>query len=394
MPKSNEEESASKQEDAADRRQSDVDEHKREGEEVLERPSTSTSIDAEPQSEQTNLFGLLSVNYAVGGAQLPAQSLQASQQSQASQPLQLPPESLHASNPLEAGPTGVRIAPQAMDVLMGRGRGHASHPGNRLYRKLIVQNAVSYNDTNSRRMKTYIVEDIVKKIYNVGVFRRFDAASGNWEEIDEGQARVKTAHAMRYLHQKIPSASSGPSLGLGPGPVPRPRASSIGSPKKQAASKPRSPARPKRPSQTTRKPPPPAVGTDSEPPAMGQPPLLSDQQILRGIGIAFDGNTYTRIPPEPVRPLTLQPTSMLPPTHTSRPSTGYASLPPAGASREGRSATDDSPSPSDDEVEAERVDNDELEAFASADISVMDLDWLFSLDDGKGDDDSVGSGSK
>jgi hypothetical protein len=325
----------------------DVDERKREAEEPLERYIASLSNDREHQGTQSSLFNLLSANTPLNRNQIPQI------------PSALSFGTQIANQPLFTL-SGTHTNPQLMDVLLGRGRGHGTHPGNRLYRRLIAENADSYNDTNSRRMKTYIVEDIVRKIQDVGVFRKFNGAAGNWEQVDENQAKVKTAHALRYLHRRDSgegsihsseqaSAQTNDRLPTQAGERVSAQASAS-HPTSQHASIPAALSHVHQ-SQPIRE------------------ELLSDQQILRGIGIDFDGQRMRRIPPEPIHPIIQFPTGAFG-TNAASPATSSLKQEPTQAGLK------TAPKPAEEDTSND--EGDALVDFADEEMDEEDFDAIFS----------------
>jgi hypothetical protein len=92
--------------------------------------------------------------------------------------------------------------PGPFDVLLGRGKQHAGHPGNERLQTLLNMNSVRYNATTSRHEKTAITKEIVQSIQTAGDpprrFLKFDKEGDGWVEVDGAAARVKVSHAMRY----------------------------------------------------------------------------------------------------------------------------------------------------------------------------------------------------
>ena len=110
--------------------------------------------------------------------------------------------------------------PRKFDVLLGRGRAHASHPGNKRLQIVVNVNKDWYNASNSRHEKTRITENIVNQIKRCGVetgrFLKPDG-QGGWIEVNDDVARIKVSQTLRYtrrsLHMSvIPETDEHPKL--------------------------------------------------------------------------------------------------------------------------------------------------------------------------------------
>jgi hypothetical protein len=106
------------------------------------------------------------------------------------------------------------LSPAPMDVLLGRGRWNASHPGNRRLQILINMNSGKYQRSQTRKAKTKITKDMVYEIKNCGTHRgRFlrcveepnAQAAPCWAEVDDDVARLKVAQAFRYTIRSPPN---------------------------------------------------------------------------------------------------------------------------------------------------------------------------------------------
>jgi hypothetical protein len=92
-------------------------------------------------------------------------------------------------------------APGRFDVLLGRGKQHARHPGNERLQIALIMHSLRYNTTTSRNEKTAITEEIVRSIQTAdppGRFVKFDKEAKGWVEIDDAVARLRVSHAIRY----------------------------------------------------------------------------------------------------------------------------------------------------------------------------------------------------
>jgi hypothetical protein len=89
-------------------------------------------------------------------------------------------------------------APTEKDILLGRGAGCWSHPGNRLFRDLI-NDALPHcqrSDTRTRKSEifTMIYESILSKN---GRFIKYNHKTKRWHQADKRQALEKISHAIR-----------------------------------------------------------------------------------------------------------------------------------------------------------------------------------------------------
>jgi hypothetical protein len=92
-------------------------------------------------------------------------------------------------------------APGRFDVLLGRGKQHARHPGNERLQIALIMHSLRYNTTTSRNEKTSITKEIVRSIHAAdppGRFVKFDKEANGWVEIDDAAARIRVSHAIRY----------------------------------------------------------------------------------------------------------------------------------------------------------------------------------------------------
>jgi len=100
--------------------------------------------------------------------------------------------------------------PQPLDVLLGRGRRNAFHPGNRRFQATIEMNQARFNAAASKLEKTRISQEIVNLISERGRFLKFDRERGRWVEVDDEVARTKVSHACRYKQRRRSSARTFP----------------------------------------------------------------------------------------------------------------------------------------------------------------------------------------
>jgi hypothetical protein len=85
---------------------------------------------------------------------------------------------------------------QENDVLCGRSE--VSHIGNKKYRRVIEGHRKAYQNAPSRRKKTELSFQIILRIrQGGGRFLKMDEDSGEWQELDDKQAKEKVSHALR-----------------------------------------------------------------------------------------------------------------------------------------------------------------------------------------------------
>jgi len=118
---------------------------------------------------------------------------------------------LDEANVARRNPEGTGTTqPQALDVLLGRGRRNAFHPGNRRFQAIIEMNQARFSAELSKPGKTRIIQEIVTSIAERGRFLKYDEGRGGWMEVDDEVARTKVSHACRYRQRRRPAARSFP----------------------------------------------------------------------------------------------------------------------------------------------------------------------------------------
>ena len=86
--------------------------------------------------------------------------------------------------------------PTDADIVCGRGRGIWTHQGNLKFKYAIESNLEAYSQAVRRKEKSNIINHVMNSMLLTGA--RFVKKEDNiWCELDENQAREKTAHAMR-----------------------------------------------------------------------------------------------------------------------------------------------------------------------------------------------------
>ena len=94
-----------------------------------------------------------------------------------------------------------RRKPGQFDVLLGKGRKHLRHTGNRCLQMFIETNSARYESSSRTDIKR-IKNEIFSCIYPTGRFLNFDAASGEWYEISNQYALEKIGQLFRNYRKK------------------------------------------------------------------------------------------------------------------------------------------------------------------------------------------------
>ena len=97
----------------------------------------------------------------------------------------------------------IPVQPTSMDILCGRGRAFASHPGNQNFAQIIEDNLQRYKDTTKRIDRSILLGGLVDRIMDTGVrFVKQDKATKTWFELPIEQCHEKVGHALRDLMRK------------------------------------------------------------------------------------------------------------------------------------------------------------------------------------------------
>jgi hypothetical protein len=120
---------------------------------------------------------------------------------------------------LPAGAVAIH-QPDRFDVLLGRGRGHVSNPGNKRLQIAVNMHKDRYNSpATSRAEKTKITTDIVHFIKacagESGRFLKYHGIMGCWFEVEDEVARLKVSQALRYTRRATHAFSSSVASGSG-----------------------------------------------------------------------------------------------------------------------------------------------------------------------------------
>ena len=95
------------------------------------------------------------------------------------------------------------IQPTGIDILCGRGKANATHPGNIYFTQLMQANLQKYQDGPRRIDRTIIVTSLVDQLLLGGSrFLKKDKATNQWIQLDSLQCHEKVGHALRDLVRK------------------------------------------------------------------------------------------------------------------------------------------------------------------------------------------------
>ena len=99
--------------------------------------------------------------------------------------------------------TKIAVKPSSIDILCGRGRAYANHPGNQNFAKIIQANLQKYKDSPKRIDRSIFLGSLVERIMDQGVrFLKKDKATKTWFELPVEQCHEKVGHALRDLMRK------------------------------------------------------------------------------------------------------------------------------------------------------------------------------------------------
>lgn len=98
------------------------------------------------------------------------------------------------------------VCPLDPDILLGRGRIHRDHPGNKRLHILIGIYREQYEECASRDDKTALIKTIVRIMKGCGTqpgrFLKCDPNSNAWIQVNDDVARQKVGHAFRDTQSK------------------------------------------------------------------------------------------------------------------------------------------------------------------------------------------------
>ena len=99
-------------------------------------------------------------------------------------------------------------SPDRMDVILGRGRGNANHPGNKRFHAIVDAHREMYHTSLSRTEKTRIADEIVGLVKQESRFVKWSASQQTWVEVNTDLARAKVGQALRYRERRNHSIGS------------------------------------------------------------------------------------------------------------------------------------------------------------------------------------------
>jgi hypothetical protein len=101
--------------------------------------------------------------------------------------------------------------PTDEDILCGRGKACEKHPGNKKFSAAIKANLQTYGKASKRLDKSNVVASTLRSLQENGArFIKLDRRTKQYHELSDGQAHVKTGHAIRDLLKQ----NSGPSSSI------------------------------------------------------------------------------------------------------------------------------------------------------------------------------------
>lgn len=120
---------------------------------------------------------------------------------------------LEAAETPQSGPSIDQ--PDPFDVLLGKGQGHVTNPGNRRFHDCINMHKDKYNQLSTKKSeKTKITAAIVDFVKHGGEpsergrFLKRDPIRGCWYEVSDDTARLKASQALRYTRRSPSGAST------------------------------------------------------------------------------------------------------------------------------------------------------------------------------------------
>lgn len=100
------------------------------------------------------------------------------------------------------------IQPGNTDILCGRGKAYANHPGNRKFKGIIESNLPKYKNASRRIERSIVLAAVVDEVVDSGSrFLKKNKVTGEWTILDTDQCHEKVGHALRDLIRKIPKRS-------------------------------------------------------------------------------------------------------------------------------------------------------------------------------------------
>jgi hypothetical protein len=81
--------------------------------------------------------------------------------------------------------------PRPTDIIMGRGHGAATHPGNMRFRVTCELHRPRYDATDDKKEKSRIINEILELVKQTARFLKQDPLTGEWFETNDAAARRK-----------------------------------------------------------------------------------------------------------------------------------------------------------------------------------------------------------
>jgi hypothetical protein len=81
--------------------------------------------------------------------------------------------------------------PRPTDIIMGRGHGAATHPGNMRFRVTCELHRPRYDATEDKKEKSRIINEILELVQQTARFLKQDPLTGRWCETNDAAARRK-----------------------------------------------------------------------------------------------------------------------------------------------------------------------------------------------------------
>ena len=89
------------------------------------------------------------------------------------------------------------------DILCGRGKAFANHPGNLKFTQKIQSNLQKYRDATKRINRSIVLSTMVGEFFEEGCrFLKKDKTTNCWIQLNADQCHEKVGHALRDLHRK------------------------------------------------------------------------------------------------------------------------------------------------------------------------------------------------
>ena len=110
----------------------------------------------------------------------------------------IPPQNAPQSHDVVQNPGTSRIIPKETDVIFGRGHAESKNPGNSRFYAIIDSILSQYEETDSKREKSFLVEWVYGKVLEKSSFAMMEQGSDHCYEATKSQAKSKIGHAIRY----------------------------------------------------------------------------------------------------------------------------------------------------------------------------------------------------